>query len=237
MSRAPDMHPTVYLFDIDGTLISADGAGRRSLERAFELRHGRADVLDFRFDGMTDPTILEQALTQLNFPSAEIEAETRALIEVYLETLEHEIVASEHYRIHPGVSGVLDVLGTIPGVALGLGTGNVERGAAIKLRRGKLDKHFAFGGFGSDHGNRTELLRVGAERGARRLGKSVSECRIVVIGDTPRDIDAAQRIQAECLAVATGHYSVEELEACAPAVAVASLEDPRVQGWLLGEGG
>jgi len=229
------MQPTLFLFDIDGTLISADGAGRRALERAFLVRHGRAGALEFRFDGMTDPGIMEQALTRMGFASSSIAQESQHLLELYLEALAEEVVSTEHYRVHPGVEQILSELAVQEGVAIGLGTGNLERGARIKLRRGSLDRHFAFGGFGSDHGVRSELLRIGAERGAALLNRPRSACRVVVIGDTPKDIEAAHAIGAECLAVATGHYGESELQSFSPALVASSLAQPSARSWLLGE--
>ncbi len=229
------MQPTVFLFDIDGTLISADGAGRRALERAFLVRHGRPGALEFRFDGMTDPRIMEQALTRMGFESSSIAEESRLLLEHYLEALAEEVTLTEHYRVHPGVEPILAELAAQEGVAIGLGTGNLERGARIKLHRGGLDRHFAFGGFGSDHGVRAELLRIGAERGAALLNRTRSACRVVVIGDTPKDIEAAHAIGAECLAVATGHYEESDLQRFSPALVASSLEQPNARRWLLGE--
>jgi phosphoglycolate phosphatase-like HAD superfamily hydrolase len=98
-------------------------------------------------------------------------------------------------------------------MAVGLGTGNVREGARIKLERVGVHHHFRFGGFGNDAEARPEVIRLGAERGAAELGVPLAECRVVVIGDTPRDVHAAASIGAECIAVATGSYSVEELQA------------------------
>jgi phosphoglycolate phosphatase-like HAD superfamily hydrolase len=105
----------------------------------------------------------------------------------------------------------LDLAESRRGVAIGLGTGNVERGARIKLGRVGASDRFRFGGFGCDAEDRAELIGVGADRGAAMLGAPRSACRVVVIGDTPRDVAAAQANDAECIAVATGHYDVESL--------------------------
>lgn len=166
-------------------------------------------------------------------PQAEFAREQPLLLELYLEALAEEVERAETYAIHPGVVAVLDALQLCPWAAVGLGTGNLEQGARIKLQRGNLAQRFGFGGFGSDHGIRAELLRIGAERGAARLGKNQSECRVVVIGDTPKDIHAAHAIGAECLAVATGCFSVEELKAHSPAFTARNLEEPDALLWLL----
>src|SRR5262249_35798153 len=102
----------------------------------------------------------------------------------------------------------------------------VREGAKIKLGRARLFERFAFGGFGCDAEDRAELLAVGAARGAARKGARMEECRLVVIGDTPRDIAAAKAIGAESIAVATGPFSPTELAECAPTALLKSLADP-----------
>jgi phosphoglycolate phosphatase-like HAD superfamily hydrolase len=119
-------------------------------------------------------------------------------------------------------------------VALGLGTGNVERGAQIKLGRARLGRHFSFGGYGSDSAERAELLRAGAERGAARLGVSVVTCRVVVIGDTPRDVAGAQAIGADCLAVGTGGHEAAALQALGATCGVANLAESAAFEFILG---
>ena len=119
-------------------------------------------------------------------------------------------------------------------LALGLGTGNVEAGARAKLARVALDGAFAFGGFGDDHEDRALLVRAGAERGAARLDRPLDACRVVIIGDTPRDVAAARAIGAECLAVATGGATAEVLRAAEPTRLVADLTHPSVPAFLAG---
>jgi phosphoglycolate phosphatase-like HAD superfamily hydrolase len=109
------------------------------------------------------------------------------------------------------------------GAAVGLGTGNVREGARLKLGRVGLFEHFDFGGYGCDAEDRAEVIRIGAERGASALGRTLSECRVVVIGDTPKDVAAAQAIGAECVGVATGSYSVDALLACGATAAFSDL--------------
>jgi phosphoglycolate phosphatase len=205
--------PTVLLFDIDGTLMDTGGAGRRSVERAFAARHGRRDACAaLQFGGMTDRAIARAGLTAIGVdPTPEAIA---AVLAAYLEALASEILASRA-RVHAGIEAALDAA-VAAGAAVGLGTGNLEDGARIKLGRVGLAHRFAFGGFGSDHEGRGDLLRTGAERGALALGVPLAQCRVVVIGDTPRDVAAAQAIGAECLAVATGSFAAAELCAHGP---------------------
>ena len=207
------MTPTVLLFDIDGTLITTGGIGRRAIERAFRQRYGRHDVLGFSFGGMTDRLIVRDALAELrpDLTGDELEAEIDAALEAYLLILAEETRSAAGLRVHRGVERALDEALGRSGYAVGLGTGNVRRGAELKLGPVGLYERFTFGGFGCDHIDRAELLRIGARRGANRLGASLGQCRVVVIGDTPKDVAAAREIGAESLAVATGGSSLGEL--------------------------
>jgi phosphoglycolate phosphatase len=215
---------TVLLFDIDGTLVLTGGAGRRAMVGAFANLHGKDDVFEgTSFAGMTDRAIARHGLREL---VAEItEAEIDRALDAYLALLDIELARSTGYRVLPGVSRLLESLRGMPDVAIGLGTGNVRRGAYAKLARGGLDGTFSFGGFGCDAEDRTELLRAGARRGAEILGASLEACRVVVIGDTPKDVAAAQGIGAVCIGVGTGGYTPAELLACGAHRAFATLED------------
>jgi phosphoglycolate phosphatase len=225
--------PTVLLWDIDGTLISTAGVGRRALEIAFARRFGRHDVLGFPFDGMTDPLIFRQGMAALGMGVAEIDRELPATLEIYLDVLADACAEAQSFRIHAGIEAALALVAGRPGFSVGLGTGNVESGARLKLGRVGLNDHFAFGGFGSDHGDRAQLIAIGANRGAARLGIPREDCRVVVIGDTPRDIAAAQAIGAESIAVATGSFTVAALAAAGATWAMANLADPSAATTLI----
>jgi phosphoglycolate phosphatase len=231
------MQPTILLFDIDGTLIHGGGAGKRALVRAFERVYGRSDWLEFPLGGMTDLLIVRQALERGGRQGDPVEP----VLERYVELLREEIPASPRYETCPGVVPLLERLSgvarrddTAARVALGLGTGNIEAGARIKLERLDLNRYFAFGGFGSDHAERAELLRIGAARGAARLGAPLDDCRVVVIGDTPLDVAAGRAIGAECVGVATGSYDTAALEAAGADRAFADLAQDGVEAALLG---
>ncbi len=223
---------TIYLFDVDGTLVSTGGAGRRAMERAFEAFCGRGEVCrEIELGGMTDWLIVRTALELAKQPH---EPESvRTILELYLGFLRHELTATEGYVIYPGVVDVLRDLVERDDVALGLGTGNIERGARMKLAHGEIDHFFDFGGFGDDHENRTELLRAGAKRGAAVLKRPIGDCRIVVIGDTPRDIVAARELGAECIAVATGGHSAASLRELGAHEVYEDLSDTRALDRLL----
>lgn len=224
--------PTVLLFDIDGTLILTGGAGRRAMERAFADVTGRRDACaHMSFGGMTDRAIAREGLVAVDRePTPEA---IDAVLDAYIARLEREVVASPKYEIMPGVVETLAWLAPIPRIAIGLGTGNIKRGAYTKLTRGALHDAFAFGGFGCDHENRAELLRVGAMRGAAQLGLTMDACRVVVIGDTPKDVAAALAIGAECIGVGTGGVDPAELARLGAHHAFATLEDPRSRAALV----
>jgi phosphoglycolate phosphatase-like HAD superfamily hydrolase len=228
------MKPTVLLFDIDGTLVTTDGAGRRALCRAFQHAFGTKDCLDFPFDGMTDVAILRRALAVLGRSVDGPEKDD--LLGLYLRFLEEEVQGANmaRYRVHDGMLSALDAADE-RGCAVGLGTGNVREGARLKLSRVSIYHRFAFGGFGCDCEDRAELLRIGAERGAQRLGVPLSECRTVVIGDTPKDVAAALALGAECVGVGTGMHSAQALLQCGASSAFDSLAHPDALRALLGE--
>ena len=231
------MRPTILLFDIDGTLVTTPGCGRRALERAFTARYARTGVLqDVRFDGMTDRAIVRGGLATLGEvaegPAAE--AAIDAILAAYVPYLEEEI-AQTRLTLHRGAPEVLDAVLDRAGVAVGLGTGNIRPGARAKLTPLGVFEHFRFGGFGCDHEDRHAILRIGQERGAMLLDAPVVACRTIVIGDTPRDVLAARAIGAECVAVASARFDRAELIASGATRAVDDLSDPAVLATLLGE--
>ncbi|MGC4088702.1 MAG: haloacid dehalogenase-like hydrolase [Polyangiaceae bacterium] len=220
------MRPTVLLFDIDGTLVTTGGAGRRAMQRGFASLHGHPEALAFPLDGMTDRLIVRRGLT--NVGAEPTKEAIDAVLAAYVDVLQQEIeqVPLERYRVHAGMREAV-LGGRERGHAVGLGTGNVLDGARLKLAHVGLFEHFGFGGYGSDAEERAEVIRIGADRGAAALGKPRSECRVVIIGDTPKDVAAAQAIDAECIGVATGSYSVEALLACGATAAFADLHGRR----------
>src|SRR5215218_459765 len=182
------MQPTVLLFDIDGTLVTTGGAGRRAMALAFERLYQRPDACDsFKMSGMTDRAIVRKGLQAIDvLPS---EPALDALIAAYVAALHEEIpkVPPRDYVLHPGMREAVEEARARDGFAVGLGTGNVRPGAKVKLERVQLYEQFSFGGFGCDAEDRTELIRHGARQGAQRLGQPLEACRVVVIGDTPKD--------------------------------------------------
>jgi phosphoglycolate phosphatase-like HAD superfamily hydrolase len=213
--------------------VHAGGAGRRAITRVFAARYGSARLFDaVRFHGMTDRAIVRGGLARAGLPCDEATIDT--ICAEYLVALADEVPRAADFRIHAGVAALLEALAGRPGVAVGLGTGNLREGARIKLEHAGLARHFAFGGFGCDREDRAALLRVGVERGAARLGSVVDACRVVVVGDTPLDVAAARAIGATAITVETSGSAGAELLAAGAAHAFPTLAAPDVLAALLG---
>ena len=222
------MRFTIALFDIDGTLLRAGGAGRHALEWALGEVLGPRDDAAFasvEFAGRPDLWIGAAGLA--NRGVAADDDLSGEVLRCYVERLPRELELARAFEVLPGAEDLLSVLSERGDLALGLGTGNTEQAAYAKLARGGLDSFFSFGGFGSDHRERAELLRVGLQRGLRHAADG-GTARAVVIGDTPHDVRAAQAIGADCIAVSTGHYDGAALEAAGARLVVDDLRSPEV---------
>jgi phosphoglycolate phosphatase-like HAD superfamily hydrolase len=216
----------LVLFDVDGTLISTRGAGMRAYYRALHsVFNVRVDSEVIRPDGKTDPLIAREMLAYFNLSDRWCDATREALFESYLGCLEEEMSLARSaglIRVLPGVSDLLEALSRQEDFAVGLVTGNLERGAHIKLEKAGLRGYFHFGGYGSDSEDRTELTRVGIRRGAHSIAPKAVEGAFV-IGDTPLDITHGRAAGAWVIAVASAKYSLIELEACEPDLLVPDL--------------
>ncbi len=194
----------IYLFDIDGTILLSGGAGSRALDRVFLERYGISGAMgEIDPGGKTDPVILEEIFsTRIGRPIEPGEAD--AIFEAYVPYLREEVADSARFRLMPDVLEAIAFLAAQPGVSIGLATGNVRRAAQVKLERAALWERFAFGGFGCDAALRSDVVARAIERGLTHAGRAVSRREMVVVGDTPRDIDAARANGIRVLAVATG---------------------------------
>ncbi|MGB7686291.1 MAG: HAD family hydrolase [Solirubrobacterales bacterium] len=198
------------LFDIDGTLLVTGGAGAVAWQRAFRELHGvDADIDEHTHAGMTDPEIVEIVFREVIGRDGS-EAERAQAVAAYLSHLTDAVAESDGYRVMPGIEEILPRL-TEQGVLLGIVTGNIESAAHIKLARGELNRYFAFGGYGSDARDRTELTKKALERGAEVAGKPLDPPTTIAVGDTPRDVSACHGAGIRVVGVATGAYTAEEL--------------------------
>src|SRR3954451_12804069 len=217
--------PQAVLFDVDGTLISTGGAGAASWRHAFDELHGiPADIGQFTDAGMTDPTV-----ARLTFESAvghkPSPQELATVMAAYLDWLPHEVEKSEKYRVLDGAEETLRRLGR-EGVLLGITSGAVEAAAHIKLSRAGFNRYFPFGGYGSGSGDRIELTKCALARGERLLGEKLDPKQVLVVGDTPKDLDAAHGADCVAVGVATGHYTREQLDEAGADIVLDSLRDP-----------
>jgi phosphoglycolate phosphatase-like HAD superfamily hydrolase len=202
----------LVLFDVDGTLLTASGAGRRALDRALRDVYGTAGPIDgYDFRGGTDPQIVRDLLRLADIGEEAIAAREAALYRRYEALLEAEVGDGRAVSLYPGVRELVEALVARADAVVGLLTGNIEAGARIKLRPTGLWPHFRLGAYGSDDADRTRLPRVAAGRAEALVGRAFGGPDTVIIGDTPRDIGCARAFGARAIAVATGWHSVEDL--------------------------
>ncbi|HEY5753002.1 MAG TPA: HAD family hydrolase [Chthoniobacterales bacterium] len=199
----------LLLFDIDGTLITSGGAGETALlsgmRDAFGLENGLGNVV---VAGNTDSGIARSILAANNLPVT-TENVTRFL-DGYLHHLPLELPRKSGYVL-PGIVALLEKLKTRPNVVLALLTGNIVRGAEIKLSHYGLWHYFEFGAFADDHHDRNELGSFARARAHEKHGVEFPPEAIYVIGDTPRDIACGRAIEAKTVAIATGNYTYDQL--------------------------
>ena len=213
----------LILWDIDGTLIVSGRAGIFALGRAFERLHGRApDFTHFDVSGRTDKWIAGQLLEQ-HGQTASAE-NIHVLLEAYLAMLPEELLKRPG-RVLPGISELLELFHGRGDVAQGLLTGNLHQGARLKLEHYKVWHYFEFGAFGNDSPLRNELGPHALRRARERHGVEFAAADTFVIGDTPHDIECGQAVGAKTIAVATGRFSVAQLQAHAPTAVFADFTD------------
>lgn len=202
------------LFDLDGTLTRSGGAGSRALGKALHTRpQAVAELRKMRLDGMTDRAIARALLAAEGDQAIPMEERMRAIagheidavLERYLHALAEEC-GRQVYVAQPGIPALIARLQSRAEVLLGLCTGNLARGAELKLTSAGLWGAFRFGGYGSDAEPRPDIVRAAWKR-ARDLGATDA----LVIGDTPRDVLAAHEAGLPACGVATGRWSVQQL--------------------------
>lgn len=214
---------TLWLFDIDGTLVDTGGAGMRALQEAAEELFG-AQGPELDLAGSTDLGVVAGIFD--HFGEACGTRQTETFFATYLSRLEWNLSHGGFPgKVLPGVVDLLDELAALPGITVGLLTGNIAGGAAAKMRHFGLDRHFPFGAYGCDHADRNLLGPIALERAARHAGRAFLPEETVVIGDTPKDIACARALGAPCVAVATGRFSVEDLRSAGADRVVATLEE------------
>jgi len=211
-----------YLFDIDGTLLrSRDRVHVESFASSVQRITGfEVTLAGILLHGSTDTAILREACKQAGVPAEVLEASTESILEAMRHTVADRRNELDLVRM-PGVEQVLDHLAR-RGALLGVATGNLEVIGWIKVEQAGLRQWFRFGGFSDHYPIRSELIGQAADKARELAGKAASIC---VVGDTPRDIEAARANFLSVIAVATGNYSYEELMEYQPEVCATSLAD------------
>lgn len=212
----------LVLFDIDGTLVHTGGAGMKAFAQAFRQEFGIRDGSEkLKFAGRTDVSLVREFFNHNGIdPTPD---HFRRFFSVYVELLQEQVRACEG-GIFPGIHRLLSELRALPEPpVIALLTGNIRRGAEIKLAHYNLWHEFAFGGFADDHEERDCIAAIAKQRGEAACGRPLSGQEVLVIGDTPLDIRCARAIRARVLAVATGGHSLAELEEHQPDWAVPDL--------------
>ena len=224
----------LFLFDIDGTLLLTGRAGEHALRLAFKERFGVDDDLSsISFAGSTDGAIARQMFAPYEIPPTP--ENIADLFDGYVHHLALELPRREG-KVLPGIVALLEALHGREDCVLGLLTGNIAKGAELKLSHYGVWDFFEFGAFADDHVDRNRLGPVAHSRAAEKHGISFEAEDVFVLGDTPRDIDCARAAGFVAVAIATGSYGEEELAAHRPDILFGDLSDtPGVLRTLLGE--
>lgn len=217
----------LVLWDIDGTLVDTAGQGRAAFTHAFEAILGEPPWLDdVPMAGRTDHAISLDLLTRHGVPEPE-KLLPRMFEELAVALLQRRELMAAHGRAHPGVREALTEVANLPGALQSLLTGNIQPNARTKLAAFGLDPllDLEIGGYGSEHGTRSELVGVAHRKTLAKHGVQIPADDTVLVGDTPLDVDAARAAGASVVAVATGPYTAEELEQSGPDTVLDDLSD------------
>jgi phosphoglycolate phosphatase len=213
----------LLLFDIDGTLIHSAGAGIQALRVALKERFGIEDDLsNIEIAGMTDSGIVMSILKKHKIPGTN--ENVTAFLDSYVHLLSFELPRRKG-KLLPGVLQLLEKLKMRKHLVLALLTGNVSRGARLKLEHYGVWHFFEFGAFADDHHDRNQLGSFARARAREKHGREFSADEIDVIGDTPRDIACGKAIGARTIAVATGTWTREQLADHHPDFLIDDLSD------------
>ena len=220
------MRPRLVLFDIDETMIKSDGAGRRAITRALVCVFGiTGDTNAVVMSGKTDPQICSELMSNSGISPDEVNSKLSSVFALYPPLLKEEIEQSPGYKLHAGVSELLEALSSETSAHLGLLTGNIEPGARLKLEPFALNGYFPIGAFGCDSADRMDLPKIARDRAATFYKTAFSNRQVVIIGDSINDVRCASGFGAISIAVNTGKTTYAELEQCRPEYLFDSLSD------------
>ena len=213
----PNMNtvPKLFLFDIDGTILSAHGVPKIVMHKVLSKRYDNLKYdMDYDFSGRTDPEIIEHLLTysKIKFTSEDI----KRILYDFAQQLDEEFKQNHRPSLLKGVKQLISELLRKEEAYLGLVTGNISEGARIKLESVGLDQCFPVGGFGDDSKHRPDLPPLAQKRAEDFYGTQFSNQYIWIIGDSIYDVQCAEANNMRCLAVSSGKTSREDLAAANP---------------------
>ena len=211
--QSAERKPALILFDIDGTLLLSGRAGMRAMTRAFQQAFAISDAFAGEsFGGRTDSYLVSKALAQAGLPDSE--ENHHRFRDTYLPLLAEEILqpGQGHKGLMPGARELLEALEAYDHLHLALLTGNYREAAEIKLQHFEIWDFFEWGAFSDDHHDRNELVPIAKSRAETYDIPVEAIDRVIVIGDTPHDIECARVAGAKSVAVATGGYTMQQLK-------------------------
>jgi phosphoglycolate phosphatase-like HAD superfamily hydrolase len=215
----------LLLFDVDGTLLSAGKPGRRVFGDALRSVFGTSGDLDgFKFEGKLDPNIVAELMRDAGVTEELIAARRFEALERYLDHLE-EALATDKPVMKPGVVPLLESLMREPGIVMALLTGNLMRGARIKLQATGLWDHFSFGIWGDEAERRVDLGAVALRRAEERTGIRFAGSECVIVGDSRHDVECGLALGGRVVAVATGTTSEDDLRHAGAHVVLRDFSD------------
>jgi len=206
----------LILFDIDGTLLRVRGISRQSLIDALREvfgTEGSAETHDFA--GKLDSVIIKEVMRSAGLSDKEIEQGFEDATRLYIRNFKQH-AQREHIEVMTGIYELVEKLANEPNAILGLLTGNFEESGRHKLALPHLNHYFAFGAFADDADTRNDLPAIAVQRAFEHTGIHFTGKDVVIIGDTEHDVNCAKVLNSKCIAVATGHYTVSQLQAFNP---------------------
>jgi phosphoglycolate phosphatase-like HAD superfamily hydrolase len=214
----------LILFDIDGTLIWPDGAGRAAMYRALSEVFGVTGPTDsLPMAGKTDWQIISDLLATAGIGQSIVDAKLPECFEAIARHMA-QTTRERNIRVCPGVPTLIRRISSHPQAVLGLLTGNIATSAPIKLRAANLNPAlFCVGAYGNDGRDRSQLPEVAIARGQALANRTFSGKDVVIIGDTPADVTCGRHLGVTAVGVATGHYSLDSLIAAGADYAFSDL--------------
>lgn len=208
----------LVLFDIDGTLLHGGSLWSECFLQSIAHHHPERRLPAISFGGKTDLQICRELLAAAGVPASEIEGTAHRIMEGYLSRVAEQLRARSHeVKVLPGVTDLLNRLQARPEVAIGLLTGNLREGAALKLAAAGLAPYFGFGVYCDDHHDRYQLPAIAVERAHKSMGRRFEGKEVVIIGDTIHDVNCGKSIGVRTIAVGTNRrVPTEELLAQNP---------------------